>query len=107
MRILRESLIERKLSKYFEDRGGISIKIGFNGYPDRLFIKNGVCLFIEFKSGCREGGISPLQMYQIERLMGNGVLVEVIDDLISGIDLVDRTFFYETLRTSSASDRWN
>lgn len=52
---------------------------GNRGVPDRLFLKNGVTVFVEFKTPGSH--LSPLQTSQIRRIRKQGFRVLVIDGL--------------------------
>lgn len=50
---MREIAIERPASAYAESRGWFEVKIMLtskNGFPDRLYARNGVIVFVEYKA---------------------------------------------------------
>lgn len=50
-------------------KGWLPVKIiqcSLNGFPDRLYLKNGFIFFVEFKS--KIGKLSELQKYRINQL---------------------------------------
>ena len=57
------------------------------GVPDRIFIKNGKTLFIEFKAT----GEKPrkLQLEIIKQMREKGAVVHVVDDIQTGKDILD------------------
>lgn len=67
--IQRESLIERKSKLLAEQRGWFQLKIekcNKRGFPDRMFIKNGRVVFVEFKN--ERGRLSEEQKRMISSL---------------------------------------
>ena len=69
-----ESSIERSVCKWAKDNGCLVIKQtspNNRGVPDRLFLRDGKCLFIEFK---RPGGkVSALQDKWIKELLAENI----------------------------------
>jgi hypothetical protein len=66
---MTEGKYEQNWSKKAEQKGWFSVKIiqcSKNGFPDRMFLKNGKAIFVEFKS--KYGKLSDLQKYRIEQL---------------------------------------
>jgi len=77
-----EASIEGKVVKAAQDAGWFVRKlswIGRVGAPDRLFIRDGRVVFIEFKRPGR-GRLSPRQKAELERMAAAGAEVHVIDD---------------------------
>jgi hypothetical protein len=73
---MRESKIERHLVQRIDRLKGECIKMGKNGWPDRLIIlAGGEILFAELKSS--QGKLKPHQKRRVERLrrLGQEVLV--------------------------------
>lgn len=88
MRFLSESEIERKVCEYAEELGLIPIKVGKNGWPDRLIALHAAeCLWIEFKA--RNGKLSALQRARIRQLLKIGHHVAIINSVESGKSLLD------------------
>lgn len=75
----RESRIEKTSRLLAEKRGWFQVKIeraGINGFPDRLFIKNGVTIYVEFKNDT--GVLGPEQERVIETMRNHGAKVYVV-----------------------------
>lgn len=86
----KESYIENKVVAHAKKTGWKQRKlqwIGRHGAPDRVFIKSGVILFVEFK----QRGKKPTdhQAKEIAELKEAGMLVFVIDNIEAGIALLD------------------
>lgn len=80
-----ESYIERKVVEYSKKLGWFVRKlqwVGRHGAPDRLFIKDGRVVFIEFKAKGKKP--TENQKREIERLREQGMEVYVIDDIEEG-----------------------
>jgi len=84
MRLL-EAQIEKSIVRYAEGNGWLVRKIiypGRKGCPDRMFIKDGRVLFVEFKRpGEKPRGT---QKNEHARFRNHGVEVYVIDDIDVG-----------------------
>lgn len=79
---MRESYIEKKSCDWAEGRGWLQRKLrwgGRNGAPDRLFVKGGVHIYIEFKTP--DGALEPIQQKEINRLRDAGCTVYVCDSI--------------------------
>lgn len=87
---IRESLIEGANCLYAESRGWTVLKLdggGSNGKPDRVYLRAGVTMFIEYK---RKGEhLKPLQEYWRRVLIGQGFDHHVVDNLEDGKIVVD------------------
>jgi hypothetical protein len=86
-----EKNIEKKIVDYAKKYDIISYKLNSEtskGLPDRMFItRTGVIFFVEFK---RKGKTpNELQQFIINKLIKRKCLVSVIDDVDSGIELID------------------
>lgn len=82
---MRESLIERKVTAYAERQGWMSYKLngaGDRGKPDRLYLKAGRAVFVEFKAPGRR--TTALQDKQLSKLRELGFAAYVIDDVALG-----------------------
>ena len=81
----KETAIERHTKKYAESLGWLCYKFktpGQRGVPDRIFIRNGMIIFVEFK---REGKTpTDLQKEVIGQLIEHGCRVFVIDSKDNG-----------------------
>ncbi|MEB3150350.1 MAG: VRR-NUC domain-containing protein [Sphaerospermopsis sp.] len=96
---MKESTIEKSISKEAFRRGWLNYKFktaNHRGVPDRIFMRNGVMFFVEFKS---EGGkVTELQKYQHERITTHGFNVHIIDNIESGYAMLDSYDFEEIER---------
>lgn len=80
----REAVAEKLLRIRVAKAGGLCLKFGTNGMPDRIVILRGRVTFIELK---RPGGVPrPDQLYCIEKLHRAGADVRVL----AGSDEVKR-----------------
>jgi hypothetical protein len=77
---MRESKLERKSAAWAQSQGWLTMKYtGERGYPDRIFIKEGVTVWIELK---REGEEpTRVQYYQMKRLKDRGAYAYWTDSL--------------------------
>lgn len=86
-----ESYIERKVCDYAKKLGWLVRKlswVGRHGAPDRLFIKAGRVVFIEFKRTGRKP--TEHQRLELERLRAQGMEAHVVDNIDDGIALLSR-----------------
>lgn len=86
---LDESYIEQSVCHYARKKGCLAIKFtGLKGFPDRIILYRGRVLWIEFK----RTGEKPrrLQVHQIKRLREQGFQVEVIDEIETGKQTIDK-----------------
>lgn len=77
--IQRESKIEKTSRLIAEKHGWFQVKIekaSINGFPDRLFIKNGRTVYVEFKND--NGRLRPEQDRVITQMREHGAEVYVI-----------------------------
>lgn len=85
---------EADLSRYIYDRatkmGCLVVKIdaSHRGWPDRLILKNGKCMFIEVKNPNGTGKLSKIQEYMISKIKSKGVSVYVVDNKKYADDLI-------------------
>lgn len=85
---MRESLIEKKAVAQAKDKGWLSIKLsgaGDKGKPDRVFLKDGRAVFIEFKQKGKRP--TKLQELWLERLREKGFTACVVDD-VANIEVI-------------------
>lgn len=79
-----EKTIEKNCVKWAESKGWLSYKFvspSNRGVPDRIFLRNGKTVFVEFK---KPGGeTSALQVRQIEKIKSYDFKVFIIDNLRS------------------------
>ena len=79
---VRESHIENACVAFAKRKGWMVRKVHFvahRGAPDRLFIRNGRLVWVEFKAPGKKP--RPDQLAEIERLQSEGLEVEVIDNV--------------------------
>ena len=87
--LLRESVVERKLTTEVKKRGGLAVKFvspGFDGVPDRLVLfPGGKVAFVELKAPGKK--MRPLQVRRAGQLRMLGFRVYCIDrtDMIGGV----------------------
>lgn len=92
MATVTEKSIELKVCRWARDNGWLVYKFtspSQRGVPDRLFIKDGRVVFIEFK----RPGHRPtrLQAYHINTLVRAGVIAEWADSVDSAILILTRS----------------
>ena len=86
---MRESAIEKAVCDYARQAGCLTIKNatpGHRGVPDRMFIRNGKCLFIEFKAPGKKPGA--LQLKWRADLWAHGVPAVCVDSIAAGNEAV-------------------
>ena len=96
-----EKDIEKKLTKYAEDKGMLAFKFvspATRGVVDRLFIMHGHVLFMEIKT--RRGKLSPLQIHHGQELRQHNCAycvsygydqgVKAIDDFLHAVYTLDK-----------------
>lgn len=85
-----EKDIEKKVSEYAKKLGWLGTKLNSEsarGWPDRLYVRNGVTVFIEFK---RKGGrISALQKKRMYDLKQQNMRAYTVWNVEEGKDLFD------------------
>lgn len=87
---MRESKIEKKVCKYATDQGWLVYKFsspGHRGVPDRIFMRNGVMFFIEFKALGKKP--TKLQEAVAERIEKQEFGVYVVDNIGFGSLIID------------------
>lgn len=90
---MRESTIEKAVCAYAKLKGCLVIKLaGQNqrGQPDRLFIRAGRCLFVEFKATGKKP--TALQYRWLVNLHRQGMTVAWCNDIAKGKELIDKSF---------------
>lgn len=90
---MRESTIEKAVCAYAKLKGCLIIKLaGQNqrGQPDRLFIRAGRCLFVEFKAPGKYP--TALQIKWLEQLRDHGMTSRWCDNIEQGKQLIDIVF---------------
>jgi len=85
--------VEKQVCAWAKAHGILAIKVtpmGTAGYPDRVFLKDGKAVFIEFK---RPGGkLRPLQEHRLMQLRVAGFRAEIIDNVEDGIETLRAAF---------------
>jgi len=87
---MSESIIERAVCAYAKSRGCLVMKLaGPNqkGQPDRMFIRSGKVLFIEFKAPGKKP--TALQMKWLKDLCNQGMDATFCDNAEVGKALID------------------
>lgn len=88
---MRERDIEKWLRRQVESLGGLAFKFtspGNDGVPDRLAVlPGGLIYFIELKTD--RGRLSPLQVWQQDRLRQLGVNVAVIRGMDEAVEFIE------------------
>lgn len=90
-RVILETDIESRLVRGVEKRGGICLKVGFDGWPDRLcLLPGGRVVWVETK---RPGGTaSGAQRWRVARLRRMGFRAEIpytadaVDEILESLD---------------------
>jgi hypothetical protein len=85
-----ESYIEKVIGDYARSKSCINFKFSSpsrKGVPDRIFMFNGRVMFIEFKR--RGKKTTPLQNYTIGTIRAQGIVVNVIDNVLDGKECID------------------
>lgn len=80
--VIRERDIEAKVVKWAKDNGWLTYKFvspSQRGVPDRIFIKGGIVVFIEFKAPGKKP--TQLQAQTIKKLQAQGMNVYVRSDV--------------------------
>ncbi len=89
---MRESKIEKEVCEYARTLGWTVYKFvspGLRGVPDRMFLRDGVSIFIEFKASGKKP--SKIQFKRIKELNEIGFYACWIDSVEDGIRLFNRT----------------
>jgi len=93
-----EKDIERRTYRKARELGWNDKKVGTDGWPDRLFIKKGVYVWIEFKQP--RGRLSKRQEKIIENLKKDECFVFVCDNVKDAIAALEETFTMEVINGS-------
>ena len=92
-RLTLESAIEKSVVGYARGKGWLALKFSTNGrfgstgYPDRIFLRPGRVLFIEFKAPGKKP--TPLQTKRHEELRSFGQVVYTADSAALGRSILD------------------
>lgn len=81
-----EAVIEENVCNKAKLKGWIPIKVGQQGWPDRLFLKNGRYVWVEFKQPGEKPRV--LQKVQIKKLQDQGAEVHVIDSVAKAMEVL-------------------
>lgn len=87
----QERYIEKKVCEYAAKLGWLHRKlqwVGRHGAPDRVFMRLGKIVFVEFKQWKKKP--TENQALEHERLRNAGMDVYVIDSIEAGMELMDR-----------------
>lgn len=79
--VIREKDIEAKVTKWARDRHFLTYKFvspSQRGVPDRVFIRDGYVIWIEFKAPGKKP--TPLQAHTIKKMQDEGCRVYVFDN---------------------------
>ena len=83
--------VEQRLVRGIEKRGGICLKVGFDGWPDRLcLLPGGAILWAELKRP--DGSASGPQRWRVAMLRRLGFRVEIpytseaVDEILASLD---------------------
>lgn len=85
-----EKYIEKKVCDYAKIKGWLQYKFSSpscRSVPDRLFIKSGKVIFIEFKASGKLP--TEAQSREIEKIKSKGIPVFVVDSLEKGESIID------------------
>ena len=84
--------IERIVTKHAKDNEFLSYKFtspNNRGVPDRIYISpTGHTIFIEFKQKGKR--LTKLQYYIFNKFESRGCKLHVVDDVLSGIDILNK-----------------
>ncbi len=83
---MRESQVEKAVCEWAKANGILAIKftpMGEVGWPDRIFLCRGKCVFIEFKAPGKAA--RALQKFRIGTLADAGFIAEIHDNVDSTI----------------------
>ena len=85
-----EKIIEKKVCDYAKKCGWLAYKFvspGQRGVPDRMFVKDGHVIFIEFKQLGKKA--TALQNKHLNRLRSHLIEAYVIDSVADGLKLLE------------------
>ena len=88
---MRESHIEKRVCEIAKKHGWLVFKwqsTNVRGVPDRIFVRQGEIVFIEFKAPGKKP--TKLQAHIHRKLREEGSKVHVIDSIEAGADLLAR-----------------
>lgn len=85
---MRESLIEKTVTAYARGHGWLAYKLsspGNRAVPDHLYIKDGLTIYIEFKTKGKKP--TKLQAHTHDKMRTHGAQVFVVDSVEGGKDV--------------------
>ena len=85
-----EGKIQNKVVEYAQDQGCLVVRVNqlaHRGWPDRMFLKNGGVLFIEFKTPGEKPEL--IQKVTHELIRKQGFAVAVVDSVAEGRAIID------------------
>jgi hypothetical protein len=86
---MRESAIQTAVVRYARSRGCLAVKMDVGGgWPDYLFLHQGLVLFVEFKA--THGHTTALQNYTHARIKAQCFQVHVVRSFDEGTYLIDK-----------------
>lgn len=88
--MIRERDIEAKVVKWAKQHGWLSYKFvspSQRGVPDRIFIKHGDVIFIEFKAPGKHA--TPLQRHTMAKMLDQGCDVRIFDNAEQAIAFLE------------------
>ena len=88
---MKESLIEKKVCEHAKSLGWLVFKFktaNHRGVPDRIFMRDGIVLFIEFKA--KNGKLSKLQEITIRNFQVNKIPTYIVASVEQGKAIFDR-----------------
>lgn len=86
---MREAQLERKCCKWAKDNGWLVYKFvspNQSGVPDRVFIKSGRIVFVEFKAQGEQ--LRPLQQKIINTMIAHGATVYTVDSFEGFLNVI-------------------
>lgn len=89
---MSESSIEKAVCDYARKHGAMAMKLaGPNqkGQPDRMFLRNGKVVFIEFKAPCKKP--TALQERWLKQLREQGFAADWCDNVADGNYILEET----------------
>ena len=87
---MRESIVENKVCEYARLDGWLTLKFsspGRMGVPDRMFLRNTICFFVEFKMKGKKP--TKLQNKFIEDIRKQGFEAFCVNDVEYGKNIID------------------
>lgn len=87
---MRESEIEKRVCAHAKTKGWLAYKFvspSNRGVPDRLLLRNGVCIFIEFKAEGKKA--TKLQQKVMSRIEDQEFDCHLVDSVEFGIEVIN------------------